>query len=1266
MNDIKTIRQLRRVPGGIKADVIDSWMRSFQRGTTEDLVDVGLTAVQGLVANNLDAFGQDGHGKNLLITGPTSSGKTLAAEILIANHLARSLPLGCVYAVPLKALVTEKFDRFVEIFGRDRVYASSSDWQEYDSLILRPGRPFRIAVVIYEKLYSWLLSLDRTRVGDLVTKLGLVIVDELQMLAELQRGPKLELLLTFLRDYQRRRAGASQLRIVGMGPSWSALREVADWLDAVSIHVANEDLPEARPVPLAEGYARTTGELQVSLPERLREVLPDGLDLPSRVVANTAEELTQKYVAGLLGSGKAGRVPVGSRRRILVYCATKVGAERMASGLALALGQRQGLDAELENSLGDLQETTTRDILGKTIPAGVAFHHGDLSLEERRLVEALFRSDRPNATKLDVVVCTPTLAMGVNLPADYIFFSTSIAYGQIEGDMVGVRERPLTPLEYKNFAGRAGRYRPNPPKDLHGLALFMTSLDSDAAQRELFDGLINRPIDPIEPSLPSSPSGQAPLALAGLAWLTRYDNPDTSILRFQHFMASTFSGFKGLTVSSRAIMPRGVFDVASQALGIVGGGAEPSGWQPLGVGEAAVRTLDRHSERDRYPELVRRIVGVDGVDKFELPGPGKAVAAAGIHVETFAILRRLANGPLPDVLKQPLVVLEELVQAPELSKMYPSRLPQHREVRLLVQGLTRFFRERRVEGLVLGPFAKDLVEGHVGPDGHVERWVPDERHIEALVRVVAAWLWMSGEKAKAITSSALLPDVRLGSVVTLTDQLGWLASALYDVWELLGAPGSDLVAEDDEERWSQQVEWDVERLERRLRFGVPEGLETLATLRVGSWHRERLVDLWNAVGPWDHVVYLLDIDDDEAPPELRVLFRKLKREIRQREWRDDPRTVQERQVSLVRQSSYLGRPVGDHWDALIRDLHERRGQELVRTIQAALRSRPFSYEVVLGSDRSEPLMTLVLPSTRQIGLEIIDTNPVGWADTSTVSRIAPDGHALDRLVFVCTGDIEPFDDRIPTSQRSLLVVTREALAELCALAVDEPERGLLAPDGQLPAATLVESIVAEHDGILRTAADVDALVRRDSGPRPVGALAGRGQISVVPASPHRRAGDALWRDDLDHLREKVRRLEAEIRAARLVKVGEHVELFSRDVLDLVGTRPTEAVKNMRDVIHVVVAGWYGERFDLPGGKDAWLANIQRKLEREGMTDSAATDAIREAKRISDLASHPEILGGKLFNTSLSQNDALLVIAYGFEILRRYVEWLQAPDRQVEL
>ncbi|MBU0666463.1 MAG: DEAD/DEAH box helicase [Nanoarchaeota archaeon] len=170
--------------------------------------------------------------ENLLVCTPTASGKTLVAELAILNAIFHDKGKA-VYVVPLRALASEKFKDFKRHYGTYfKIAISSGDIDSADSYLEK----YDLIITTSEKFDS----LIRHK-AHWISRVKVVILDEIHLLNDTSRGPTLEILITILRKLLK------NLQIIGLSATIGNPEELASWLSAKLV----ED--KWRPVRLDKG-----------------------------------------------------------------------------------------------------------------------------------------------------------------------------------------------------------------------------------------------------------------------------------------------------------------------------------------------------------------------------------------------------------------------------------------------------------------------------------------------------------------------------------------------------------------------------------------------------------------------------------------------------------------------------------------------------------------------------------------------------------------------------------------------------------------------------------------------------------------------------------------------------------------------------------------------------------------------------------------------------------------------------------------------------
>jgi len=172
---------------------------------------------------------------SFIVSAPTSSGKTFIGELAAVYNGLKGKR--AVYLVPLKALAEEKFQSFKKLYGPYdlEIVISTRDHKEFDRE-LEEGN-FEIAIIVYEKFFSLLNSSTK-----FLDQIGVIVIDELQLLSDPSRGSNLELILTKLNLLKNR------FQLIGLSAVLGKNSLVDKWLDIDLLQY------NRRPVELRTGY----------------------------------------------------------------------------------------------------------------------------------------------------------------------------------------------------------------------------------------------------------------------------------------------------------------------------------------------------------------------------------------------------------------------------------------------------------------------------------------------------------------------------------------------------------------------------------------------------------------------------------------------------------------------------------------------------------------------------------------------------------------------------------------------------------------------------------------------------------------------------------------------------------------------------------------------------------------------------------------------------------------------------------------------------
>jgi len=414
--------------------------------------------------------------KSVVLNMPTSSGKTLLAELYIIYTLYifrendESIKPTVAYVAPTNALVNQvrrELSQKFEGFGyRIETALPFYNMDEIEEEIL--GSHVDILITTPEKL-DFLVRKNHS----CIRNLKLVVMDEAHNIKYEERGSKFELLLATIKQRKK------DVNYLLLSPFIKNPKELAEWLgdsqnDSVSItinwsptkqYVGCNLIKDNKTKSIVKYYPTPRNnilkdsveiDLHVNPTEKKKELECRRIDYKLR-----AAILIEKYIK--LGS-------------VLVVCR---GADTCESYCSFAFKylKNQGLiknkedDESIQKAIELVKfEMDENDQLIEYLKYGMAFHHAKMPDLVKEIVEELI-SDK----KIDIVFATTTLGQGMNFPITTLIFA---------GLVVGKRET-IDTTTFWNFAGRAGRAYMD--KEGHIIVMDATNKADDVVEKEVIE-----------------------------------------------------------------------------------------------------------------------------------------------------------------------------------------------------------------------------------------------------------------------------------------------------------------------------------------------------------------------------------------------------------------------------------------------------------------------------------------------------------------------------------------------------------------------------------------------------------------------------------------------------------------------------------------------------------------------------------------------------------------------------------------------------------
>lgn len=413
---------------------------------------------------------------NMLVCAPTGSGKTNVAFLCILQTIeSRYLEVTqvhrkpkIIYVCPMKALAGEIVKKFQHRLKSLQVNVRelTGDMQLTRSQIAAT----HIIVTTPEKLD---VVSRKQAVNSLLDRTMLIIFDEIHLLGE-DRGYVLECIIARVHGLNKERV--EKVRIIGLSATLPNYEDVGELLQAKQAGGIFFFGPEFRPVPLQKKFIGVPRSFTSAL-AKYKDKIKDDLKVLKKINLKEASATLYKRILNEI-CWKEVITSVKEGNQVLIFVHSRRDTSATVNSF-LEINKLKNVEAAFKvaasttSKYSYLVKNSRNADLKLFYTLGFGIHHAGMLRSDRNLVETLYLKGAIN-----VLICTATLAWGVNLPAQTVIIKGTEIYAPNKlspanqsGDSGFVQ---ISMQDVLQCFGRAGR----PQFDKEGKAILITDIEN--------------------------------------------------------------------------------------------------------------------------------------------------------------------------------------------------------------------------------------------------------------------------------------------------------------------------------------------------------------------------------------------------------------------------------------------------------------------------------------------------------------------------------------------------------------------------------------------------------------------------------------------------------------------------------------------------------------------------------------------------------------------------------------------------------------------